>query len=409
MILNVMYVDHYKEIRVVTDLQSEFALPGLAAENIYSEYFGYEPSLTLVSHYNIKWPGRMGYIYQLADGSFFVIDGGYTQGTNGTDEHKVTEPVIKTGGDNSAVPYMMEVFDEFAPDKNNIIIAGWLITHMHEDHYGAFLDLANLSEYKEEKSRITIEKLIYNESSMEDMMKVDTLVGGNGNEAWTKLFDYCVERWGDRIREKVKAHPGQQFFLRNLKLTIYTSQDFLHAADYVDPWFTGSNTDGSNSKYVNNTSLVSVVEFCDKKMLYLGDSSAANNPYVVYPLYKDVLDEIHVVQTAHHGYSDTAAKSVYESLTNIELVIWPSNAEHFYGHHIGYAEGNKTSYYGGTLDVANNIPLFKDGVKHYIHGKYNLTIKDFVNYVPVEVKDELQVYDHNTWRPDINYIKNNNY
>ena len=66
-------------------------------------------------------------------------------------------------------------------------------------------------------------------------------------------------------------------------------------------------------------------------------------------------------------------------------------------------------YYGGTSDCGCNVPLFREGVKHYIHGKCNLTIKDFVNYTPVEVLDELQIYDKNTWVPNLNYMTENNY
>ena len=413
-IVNVIYIDCFKEIRVVTDLESEFALPGLESENFYVPRIDCDPSLTLVSNYKMGWPGRMGYVYQLADGSFFIIDGGYSAGAN-KEENKVTTPQITYKG-NSSAPYLIELLEEFAPDKNNIVIAAWFMTHMHEDHFGAFIDIANIAEYADAKSRMTIEKLIYNQSSMSDLQKTDDYKSATytENEAINLLFNYAIDQWGSRIHSKIKAHPGQKFYLRDLTLTIYTSQDFLHATDRFDAWTTGGKADGSDTKYINNTSCVSTVEFCGKKALYLGDSSAANNPYVVYPLYGNALDDINIVQVAHHGYSDTAAKSVYQSLgDNLELVLWPSTAEHFYGWDIGYTEWNSTHkaqvQYGGTIDVANNLPLFRDGVKHYIHGKCNLTIKDFVNYTPVEVNDPLQIYDKDTWKPSINYIKETGY
>lgn len=407
-IVNVMYTPHYSEIRVVTDLESEFSLPGLESENVYTALAGCDPSLTLVSNYQMGWPGRMGYVFQLSDGSFFIIDGGYTRGKNSKD-HLVTSPQITCGGASSA-PYLIELLEEFAPDKNNIVIAGWLITHMHEDHFGAFIDISNMSEYKDAKSRMTIEKLIYNQSSMDDIRKTDDYKSSTytENEALCLLFNYAVDSWGEGIQQKIKAHPGQKFFLRDLTLTVYTSQDFLHASKNFDPWVTGTGSDLTQTKYVNNTSLVTMIEFCGKKALFLADSSAANNPYVVAPLYGSVLDEINIVQVAHHGYADTDARTVYESLgDSLELVIWPSNAQHFYGREIGYIE--KGVYYTGTKSVAFNSLLFKDGVKVYVHGSRNLTIKDFVNYTPVEVLDELQIYDKDTWVPDMNYITNKGY
>ena len=418
-IVNVMYTPYYKEIRVVTDLESTFALPGLSEENVYNEWADYEPNLTLISNYQIGWPGRMGYIYQLADGSFFIIDGGYTQGTNGTTEIKnATSPSIPSTSSNSSVPYVMEVLEEYAPDKDNIVIAAWLITHMHEDHFGAFIDLALLDTYKDERARITIEKLIYNQSSMDDIKKTDVYRTNDTskyseanpctvNEAWNLVFSAAISKWGDRIQTKIKAHPGQQFFLRNLTLTMLTSQDLLHESKNFDPWLTGSNANGSNTKYINNTSLVTIVEFYGKKALYMADSSATNNPYVVAPLYSSVLDDIQILQVAHHGYGDTDADSTYAALTDLEVIFWPSNAQHFYGKEIGYIENSK--YYGGTKNIGFNQQLYGDGVKIYIHGRYNLTIKDFVNYTPESVPDELQVYDKYTWVPDLNYIKNNSY
>ena len=407
-IVNVMYTPHYSEIRVVTDLESEFSLPGLESENVYTALASCDPSLTLVSNYQMGWPGRMGYVFQLSDGSFFIIDGGYTRGKNSQD-HLVTTPLITSGGASSA-PYLIELLEEFAPDKNNIVIAGWLITHMHEDHFGAFIDISNMSEYKDAKSRMTIEKLIYNQSSMDDIRKTDDYKSPTytENEALCLLFNHAVDSWGTNIEKKIKAHPGQKFFLRDLTLTVYTSQDLLHASKNFDPWVTGTGADLTQTKYVNNTSLVTMIEFCGKKALFLADSSAANNPYVVAPLYGSVLDEINIVQVAHHGYADTDAKSVYEALgENLELVLWPSNGQHFYGREIGYIE--KGVYYGGTKTVGFNSLLFKDGVKVYVHGSYCLTIKDFVNYTPVEVLDELQIYDKDTWVPDLNYIKDKSY
>jgi hypothetical protein len=89
-ILNIMYIDAFKQTRVICDERATFDLPGLKSENVYEKTS--EPSLTLLSDDAVRWPGRMGYIYKLSDGSFFIIDGGYTS----------------TGGNgNSSMPYIM--------------------------------------------------------------------------------------------------------------------------------------------------------------------------------------------------------------------------------------------------------------------------------------------------------------
>jgi hypothetical protein len=58
----------------------------------------------MLSDNAISWPVRMGYLYQLADGSFFVIDGGYWGGDG--------NPTSKTSMSHT----VMEVMKAHAPD-----------------------------------------------------------------------------------------------------------------------------------------------------------------------------------------------------------------------------------------------------------------------------------------------------
>ena len=379
----------YNEARITVDSRDDFDLPSLEAENVYTKTS--EPMLTLISDSDMIWPGRMGYVYQLADGSFFIIDGGYTDGNNGN-SGGVREPGISTGCKSSA-PYVMNVLKEYAPDPDNIKIAAWLITHMHEDHFGAFVDLALNRDYEEDKNRITIEKVIYSTSCDENTK----LISAN-QVRWTNVFKRAIseEGWGNRLLSKTKAHPGQKFFLRDLTLTVYTSEDLLHF---------GSRDPFQDEKYINNTSIVTKVSFMGKEALYLADSSAANNPGVLDPIYNTAL-KADILQVAHHGYADTNAGAIYKYVKP-EIVFWPSCAQHFYGYEIGYMEGGRE--YGGTKNVGFNQILFEDGVKHYIHGAKNLTFTNFESWEPESVPDELQVYDKNNWTADVDYVKDHNY
>ncbi|MBP3369728.1 MAG: MBL fold metallo-hydrolase [Clostridia bacterium] len=377
------------EMRVTVDKREKFDLPILKDENVYESTLS--PMLTLVSDSGIIWPGRMGYIYQLSDGSFFIIDGGYTDGNQG-ESGGLNASGISTGCHSSA-PYIMNVLKEYAPDPENIRIAAWLITHMHSDHFGGFIDLALNADFAEDKSRITIEQLVYSMSSEENAKNADS-----SQRAWSRVFARAIsqEGWGDRLERKTKAHPGQQFFVRELTCTVYTSEDLLHCNNY-DPFLDG--------KYINNTSIVTMVNFMGKDILHLADSSSANNPGVLAPIYNTSL-KADILQVAHHGYGDTAADSIYKYVKP-EIVFWPVTAQHFYGYEIGYIENGHE--YGGVKNVGLNDILFEDGIRHYIHGSTMLTFKDFKAWIPEPTDDPLQIYDKNTWEPDVNYIKNNNY
>ena len=88
-IVNVMYLANKGETRVTVDDRDEFDLPGLESDNIYKEVT--DPSLTVIGIGTSGYPGGMGYVYKLSDGTFFIIDGGYTRGKNSKD-HLVTSP-----------------------------------------------------------------------------------------------------------------------------------------------------------------------------------------------------------------------------------------------------------------------------------------------------------------------------
>ena len=143
----------------------------------------------------------------------------------------------------------------------------------------------------------------------------------------------------------------------------------------------------------------------EKEMLFLADSSAANNPHVLAPIYNTEL-KADILQVAHHGYGDTNAGSMLK-FVQPEIVFWPVCAQHFYGYEIGYME--KEQKYGGVKNVGFNSILFADGIRHFIHGSTNLTFLDFETWTPEPTDDPLQIFDQKTWVPNENYIKDNEY
>jgi glyoxylase-like metal-dependent hydrolase (beta-lactamase superfamily II) len=83
--------------------------------------------------------GGLGCMFQFEDGSFFIVDGGHDTAAETKD--------------------LYDKLRELAPDKNRIVIRGWLITHAHGDHYGAFLRFAGTYG---SLSAIKIESFIFN-------------------------------------------------------------------------------------------------------------------------------------------------------------------------------------------------------------------------------------------------------
>lgn len=330
-IVNVMFLKEFTQVRVVVDDRYVFDLPGLKEENVFEG--NEDTSLTLVSDDSVNWPGRMGYIYKLSDGSFVIIDGGATSWVPGC---------------GSSADVIMNVLRKHADDPNNIRVAAWLITHIHEDHMGGFYDMSKSTRFTD---KVTIEKLIYNQPSVADseIQDVNTYTHDSLTEV-CELMESAIEKW--KPEQIIKAHPGQVFYLRDLTMTVYYSQELL--METVNQITTH-----------NNVSIVTMVELEGKKALYLGDTVADANQRVIDPLYGDAL-KCDILQVAHHGYGDTGAQSVYTH-ADPSVVFWPVYAYHYF----------TSESYDGVKDLPINSVLFKDGTKHYIHDDKCTVIEDF--------------------------------
>ena len=293
----------------------------------------------------------MGFIYQLEDGSFFIIDGGYWAGGK----------TANTRSKATMGPTVMGVLEKYAPDPNNIVIAGWLFTHIHSDHIGAFFDISRDREYM---SKLTIEKVIFNMPSDAEMAIQDAS-GTNldGMKEWIDIFNTAIAN--AEPESLVKAHPGQKFFIRDLSFDVYTTQDILLYSTAVE---NGTNLESID--WHNNTSVVTMVDFQGTKSLMLGDTHEKANKYVTNPLFRDCI-KADILQVAHHGYGDTASGLIYKYIEP-KLVMWPSRRGHFDGSNPGFANNNADYYYrdGVVYDAAGNVaqdsnPAYIENGKHY--------------------------------------------
>lgn len=327
-IVNVMFLKNSKETRITVDNRDSIELQGTEAENIYSKTS--TPSFTMMGIADAGYPGGMSFIFKLSDGTFFIIDGGICANREGSSE---------CSGDPS-VNRLFETLQELADDKDNIVISGWLVTHIHNDHAGAFIDLAEKPEYLR---KITIKKVIYSQPADSDMQDGRQSLRLNWMPDALKKMN---------ISKTVKAHPGQVFYFADLKLTI------LGTHDLVKPDTITSH---------NNASIVSMVEFGGKKMFFLADAEGAANTRLKN-LYGNALDA-DILQVAHHGYNNTEADLVYPYITP-SIVLWPiREADYKSGANVFNVWFNQTY-------------LNKTGIKHYCAADANITFANMSTWLP---------------------------
>ena len=326
-IINVIYLKNTNEVRITEDSRNKIDLPGLKTENVYTKTS--QPSFTMMGISDAGYPGGMSFIYKLSDGTFFIIDGGMCANRAGSDE---------CSGDPS-INRLFKTLQSLADDPNKIVISGWLITHIHNDHAGAFIDLAEKSDYL---SKITIKKVIYSQPADSDMT--------DGNQPKRlKWMPNALSKMN--ISKTVKAHPGQEFYFADLKLTI------LGCHDLIKP---------NKIARHNNASIVSMVEFGNKKTLFLADAEGASNAQLE-KLYGSELNA-DILQVAHHGYNNTNAGIVYKYITP-SIVLWPIQSS-------DWKSGDN------VYNIDFNKQYFdKSGITHYVGGAANTTFENLSTWV----------------------------
>jgi hypothetical protein len=274
-ILTAMYFARLNETRVTLEKTGNYSLPALEEENVYTPTDA-ECSITQIGlEESTGVQNGMSYVFKLADGSFLIIDGG-------------------TGTRNSIAQFY-EVMESLADDPDNITVATWIITHAHGDHLGLFYSLLMDEKFYE---KFTVEQVIWSKVSDKQLANL-----GEGNSL--DYMDKMLARLeGTRI---VIAHPGQQFFIADLTLTVWGSQDLIIE-------------DSDEITNHNEQSIVTKIDFNGKTMLSLADSEHRLNDKLV-AVYGELLKS-DIIQTAHHGYGNSGAGEV-NKLCNPDIDLWP--------------------------------------------------------------------------------------
>ena len=232
--------------------------------------------------------GGMAYCYQLADGSFIVIDGGY---------------------DND-IETLYNYMKAKAPN-GDIVIAAWMITHNDPDHVEGFKAFSRIyaKDYK-------LEKFIANFPSFSTYNEMG---GESGGELTIGVLS---ERTDCKI---FKAHTGQKFYIRNALIEILFTVDNLLPA-------TASNG--------NVLSMIFTVDVEGERAIFFGDATDKAMQLTV-PKYGEYLKS-DIMQLSHHGKRNYSGmqmdnrKKLY-ALVRPEVILWPTSNEHY------LTDGDETS------------------------------------------------------------------
>ena len=234
-----------------------------------------KPSLTILSQ-GSRYDNGLGMIYLLPNGKFLIIDGGYVRGKQ-----------------------LYSILEELAPNKQQIVIAAWYISHTHGDHQQSVA-----SFLRERYKNVKIESILYNYTTTEQYNAITT--GGEGASSAKGFATTLSNYLGNSDTKIIKPHTGQIYTYGSTTVEImYTVEDILPKA--LD--------------YLNTSSLVVRVNIGDHSMLALADTTHVSGD-ILREMYGAYL-ESDMVQLAHHGTYPGYA-SLYNTI-KAPILIWPSN------------------------------------------------------------------------------------
>ena len=224
----------------------------------------------------------LSYVITLEDGRYIIFDGGYAT-TNSKDAH---------------ILYNYLVDHNKRTDKK-IVIAGWIFTHPHTDHFGAFESFCSIYG-----SKVSVEYFIFNDVP-KSMYK--------SSIANTQYSSYLYETFPQRRQQYfptakvIRPHSGQILTFCNVVFEVmYTAEDFepREQLDYAN------NTSISLRMYINGVST-----------LFTGDFEVTGTR---------LMSKIHglalksdILQVSHHGYSGQT-KEFFDQVSP-EYSLWTTS------------------------------------------------------------------------------------
>ena len=223
----------------------------------------------------------MGYILRLADGSFFIIDGGM-----GDPDHVDSDKLMGI------------LLAQKPADAEKPVIAGWLFTHLHGDHIGVF-NCFSLDHHDDVK----LERLYYNFPKEEEIADSDS----------PYMLDDSIYRYTQFKKNLSAFYPdvpvvtlrsGDRFAVCNAAFEVLYAYDDLYPKTILDGG-------------MNENSLLVKMTVEGQSVLWTGDLAFLATDLILSE-YSDAL-KADFLQMAHHGWNGT--KELYEAVDPVYALL----------------------------------------------------------------------------------------
>ena len=275
-VLHAYYIASENSVRVAVDHTKNTELPMLEDTSPNCGEKVTETTFTMHDFDNSVGAWGNLFIMTLEDGSFIIHDGGANPDNVESNELW------------NLLKYLNKREDE------RIVIAAWIISHGHADHVSGMNALID-QHYRD----LTLERVIHSEA------------GRTQNYNFYKSGHYVENTLPSRIAQTGaivhKAHTGQTFQIRNVKIEIMFTVEDNH------PYVVGEyNSTSLNTRFY-------IGEGDDMQTMMITGDTQDHASARLASMYKEAL-KCDILQVAHHGSGGSVALYQY---CKPSIVLWP--------------------------------------------------------------------------------------
>lgn len=211
--------------------------------------------------------------------------------------------VVHDGGLQQEAENLIEYLNELTPGDEKPVIDAWFISHCHNDHYGALLEITQNQSWV---NQIYVEGFYYVEPSAVLFRKLTTQSDPNGNMILTLAYKTFKTQDGGQP-EFYRPQFGQRYYFSDVVIDVCLTLEQLPTEAFLGTDF-------------NDTSAWLMHHIEGQRMLFSGDSGMAGT-YAATEMFDKEYFDMDIFIPFHHGIN------VYDHFTEYctyDVIMYPS-------------------------------------------------------------------------------------